>query len=304
MILTLAMLLSLLPNNYVGPIGFSAVMSETVTSVVVFPKDDLIAEALNSGASDSVAKLYRPVYPQAMVGAENSPDDILMSVFKMLIFRSVIDVCIGWDDPLKFIIKPLQRGRIWGQAGFNPELRSNLNKLECATSGISKRNRLLDYSPSAVGYKVDTDVSNEWLRLLAENCGIGVFASSLQDQPIFDIRCDGAPSCCGSIFLRNLQGFFSLPQRTNYKDNTEEGQCRPDSRNDIPPPCGFRSFFRSNGGAPLSAQISAIVIFTTVTGLGIFVGVGGVIRRRRTGWLYLFGGLCVYGLLLWWSSPA
>ncbi len=102
----------------------------------------------------------------------------------------------------------------------------------------------------------------------------------------------------------NAIGILRLPEGKDHKDNTDKGQCRPDTRNDIPPPCGIRSFFSSDGGAPLSAQIGGVVVFGLVTGIGIIVGIGGVIRRRLSGWAYLLGGLSTYALFLWWSSPA
>lgn len=103
---------------------------------------------------------------------------------------------------------------------------------------------------------------------------------------------------------RLLQGVLRLPERKEDQGNTNEREKRAKTADQVGLMRGVRSFFRRDGGAPLSAQIGGVVVFSLVTGIGIVVGIGRIVRRRLSGWVFLFGGLCAYGLFLWWSSPA
>lgn len=103
---------------------------------------------------------------------------------------------------------------------------------------------------------------------------------------------------------RFLQRPLRLSQRDENQDYTYERKQTAEAPNQVGLMRSVRRFFSGYGGAPLSAQIGGIVIFGLITGIGIVAGIGGIIRRRLDGWLYLAGGLSAYGLFLWWSSPA
>jgi hypothetical protein len=142
-----------------------------------------------------------------------------------------------------------------------------------------------------------------WLSGLSQLVAVGGVPDWLNIQ----VRFVALPKLGARYFVGSLGGFqrfFGLLKSNENKDYTDERQCRRDSPNDIPPPCGLRSFFGRHGGAPLGAQIGAVVVFCLVTAVGLFVGIGRVIGGRNSGWLHLTYGLFFYGLLVWWSSPA
>ena len=109
-----------------------------------------------------------------------------------------------------------------------------------------------------------------------------------------------------------------LAQRTaslaNSDDKANHGSKRQYSPDDRRYRCnsGFsRCFFSSDGGPPLSAQVSGLVILSVIAGIGIALGIGPVGRLRRWGWrggilgrsLFLCCGASSFGLFIWllWS---
>lgn len=118
------------------------------------------------------------------------------------------------------------------------------------------------------------------------------------------------PKLALSRSLRNLvslPGFsqrpLSLAEGEYYKDQASERQDAPDAAKKIVPPSKTRRFFSREGGAPLGAQIGGVVIFGLIAFIGLYVGIGRIIRSHSGGWAWLTGGLLAYGLFLWWSSP-
>lgn len=119
-----------------------------------------------------------------------------------------------------------------------------------------------------------------------------------------------SPSDVLSTFAGDLVGIARLTERTlgltkrgDYQNNTGKRQDRASSADPVGKPCGIRCFFRRDGGAPLSAQIGGIVIFSLITAFGIYVGIGRIIRLRSGGLRYLFLGLGAFGLFMLWASP-
>lgn len=106
---------------------------------------------------------------------------------------------------------------------------------------------------------------------------------------------------------RLLVGFSCLMQGKQHKYGADEREHRAYYGDARSPVRSIRCFFSSESGAPLGAQVGAIVVLTSIAALLIYVGISGIISRsasvRNHGFILLSGGLGVYFTLAWWTSP-
>ena len=102
----------------------------------------------------------------------------------------------------------------------------------------------------------------------------------------------------------SLQRLFGLTKRKNDQDNARRREEGGGTSNQVSPPSKIRRFFSSEGGAPLSAQIGGVVVFSLITIIGLYIGMRRIIEGRRSGWAYLCSGILAYAIFLGWSSPS
>ena len=108
---------------------------------------------------------------------------------------------------------------------------------------------------------------------------------------------------------RQLQG-------NGYDDQSQSIQKSCDNRPRSSSPSLMRCFLSSYGGAPLSAQISGIVILGMIAGIGIIAWIGREFGRWAIGggwrwsngrlrrWSGLLSAVAAFGLFGWWLSAA
>lgn len=101
----------------------------------------------------------------------------------------------------------------------------------------------------------------------------------------------------------NPVGISGLPERDNNKNYTGKGKERSTASDPVRPIGGIRCFFGRDSSAPLGAQVGGLVVLSLITAVGTVVGIGRVIRRRRSGYLWLLLGVGGWCFLLWWTSP-
>gem|GEM_PF-3588172 len=121
--------------------------------------------------------------------------------------------------------------------------------------------------------------------------GVGIFGRDLKRLSL--VRFGLARLPAGAPLKQQIQsipapGFAERAVRLpNRDDKAEYGSQTENGSDDRRYRCkmGFiRCFFRSDGGAPLGAQVGGIVILSAIAGVGIALGVGPVGRFRRWGW--------------------
>lgn len=177
------------------------------------------------------------------------------------------------------------------------------------TLGLKIRLFDLDSAHGQIGAQLD---SSSLLGVLRQRVSrVGIAAGDPQRLLRVGGGIDALPGRSGVGTLRYsvpapsfTQSSERLPYRNYQTDYGSGAQERGDNRPGGCAPGFMRCFFSSERGAPLSAQISSVVILGSVTGLGILIGVGGVRRWRRNrrlrigGFVSACGALLLFGWLL------
>jgi hypothetical protein len=162
----------------------------------------------------------------------------------------------------------------------------NLEAPRVASAIIVKVNPQFDES-IALGNWIGTQTSNSQNGTFSLN---GVLA-----------RLISFPLGSDRISVGDFVSFPTLFESLQHQDYAGEGEHRANSADDVSPVRKARCFFSGVSGAPLSAQISSIVVGTFVAGFAIAVGVG-LVGNRRSYSLVGIGCAILFGLI-WWSSP-
>lgn len=143
-------------------------------------------------------------------------------------------------------------------------------------------------------------------------------------RTIHDLKCavfrnlkiDPRPQLPFNRVTSNPIGINREFQRNGNGSKAESTKERCDSRPGRGSPGLIRCFLSSDGGAPLGAQISGVVVLGLITGIGIIVGIGREFGLWLSGggWHWQCSRRCRYGGLLsaasaiglfsWWISAA
>lgn len=164
-----------------------------------------------------------------------------------------------------------------------------------------------EFSPSGINITryVDTKIRSSCWGLTS------IFPDYVKSDAIwiktcpYIIKVNVGPNLGLANFLRNLVRLISKANGYQYKYGSDEGQ---DSRNTayvISSVRGFRCFFSGDSSAPLSAQISVLVVIALIAGVQMIIGALCVVfsRRKILSWFMFLSGLILLCFLLWWVSP-